>query len=323
LALDDGTRQQGPRRRDRGGPLSLIDTLLDASVFWSFDASGFARHARTFRPDDLAVDLAGAPVIVTGANSGIGFEVANAVARAGAEVWMVCRNRERGERARDALATHARVSPRLEVLDVADLDALRDFARRAPERIHALVHSAGALDPVLTRSSQGLEQTFATHVAGPHLLTRALGARSARVVFVSSGGMYTQRLDVDATVSPPEPYDGVVAYARCKRAQVVLTELWAARLPGTVVHAMHPGWAATPGVSRSLPAFDRWMKGRLRTAAQGADTVTWLTLADTPTHVSGRFWFDRREVSPYLLPGTREPAGERTRLWETLERVTG
>jgi NAD(P)-dependent dehydrogenase (short-subunit alcohol dehydrogenase family) len=135
--------------------------------------------------------------------------------------------------------------------------------------------------------------------------------------------MYTERLDVAATVNPPEPYDGVKAYARCKRAQVVLAGLWAERLPGVAVHAMHPGWAATPGVSRSLPGFDRWMRGRLRTPAEGADTVVWLTLGDPPTHVSGRFWFDRREVSPWLLPGTRETPAERQALWDTLERLTG
>ncbi len=302
--------------------MSVIDTLFDATVLWSFDASGYRRHSKHFKAADLDVDLAGGAVLVTGANSGIGFEVARAAARAGGEVWLLCRSAERGEAALRKIATEARVPPRLEVLDVSDLAAVRAFDARAPARIHALVHNAGALDATRSTSPQGLEQTFATHVAGPHLLTRLLGARCARVVFVSSGGMYTQRLDVAATMNPPEPFDGVAAYARCKRAQVVLTGLWSERLPGVMVHAMHPGWAATPGVAKSLPAFDRWMQGRLRSPAEGADTVAWLALAQAPARSTGRFWFDRREVSPYLLPATREDAAERTRLWETLERIT-
>ena len=67
-------------------------------------------------------------------------------------------------------------------------------------------------------------------------------------------------------------------YARTKRAQVILTELWAQRLQGTgvVVHAMHPGWADTPGVRSSLPRFYKATKPLLRTPGEGADTIVWL-----------------------------------------------
>ncbi len=301
---------------------NLLDSVLDASIAWSFDSSGFRRHARGFSKDDLAVDLGGANVLVTGANSGLGLAVSQRLAALGATVWMLCRDTARGEAARAKVAAMARHAPRLEVLDVSDLTAVRRFAtERAPARIHALVHNAGALDAVRTRTPAGLEQTFATHVAGPHLLTSLLGARCDRVIFVSSGGMYAQRLDVTAVFDPPEPFDGVRAYAQCKRAQLVLARTWAERLPAARVSVMHPGWAATPGVARSLPAFDRWMQGRLRTPDEGADTITWLAAAPSAGVPSGRFWFDRREAREFLLPGTRPREGAEAELVARLDTL--
>jgi NAD(P)-dependent dehydrogenase (short-subunit alcohol dehydrogenase family) len=311
----------------------VLDALLDRSIFWSFDASGFERHARRFVPGELDVDLHGKTVIVTGANSGLGFATARALAMRGAEVWMACRDAVRGAQAAERIAAEAPVAPRLALLDVSDLAAVRAFASHwlaspqgtpgaaAPARVHALIHNAGLLNDRRVTTPGGLEQTFGVHVAGPHLLTRLLGPRCDRVIWVASGGMYSQRLDVARTLHPPEPFDGVTAYARCKRAQVVLSERWASELAphGTVVHAMHPGWAATPGVQRSLPTFDRLLHGRLRSAEQGADTIVWLAAAERPARTSGRFYFDRAEVPTHLLPWTRETDAERRRLWEAVE----
>ena len=128
-----------------------------------------------------------------------------------------------------------------------------------------------------------LEVTAQVHVVAPFLLTTALlpmlqATPDARVITVSSGGMYTQRLDVDALGTPSMPFDGVRAYANAKRAQVVLNERWSKHLgaSGVVFHAMHPGWADTPGVRESLPRFHALMGPLLRTPCQGADTIVWL-----------------------------------------------
>jgi NAD(P)-dependent dehydrogenase (short-subunit alcohol dehydrogenase family) len=127
--------------------------------------------------------------------------------------------------------------------------------------------------------------------------------------------MYTQRLDVVDPESQ-QGYRGSVAYAKAKRAQVVLAETWGARWRdrGVVVHAMHPGWAATPGVHASLPTFEKVVGPLLRTPAEGADTIVWLAAADAPAGTTGRFWHDRRTRSPYRLPRTRETADDRARL---------
>lgn len=289
----------------------LADQALDASLVASFDASGFRRHARSFDTADLALDLRGQVYLVTGANSGLGLACARGLARLGGEVHLLCRDLGRGEA---ALAQLQRELPRarlvLSQLDVADLDSVRTYARQAPPRIAALVHNAGVLPP-RAELVGGLERTLATHVAGPLLLSALLRGRLAasapgRLVWVSSGGMYTQRLSLEDVNWEARAYAGVTAYAQTKRMQVVLAEVLAARWPELWVGAMHPGWADTPGVRESLPGFFRWTKGRLRTAEEGADTSLWLAAAAPPLGRSGALWFDRVARSAYLVPGTRE-----------------
>ena len=167
-----------------------------------------------------------------------------------------------------------------------------------------------------------LELTAQVHVVAPFLLTTLLlpllrASADARVIFVSSGGMYTRRLDVDALEHPPEPFDGVRAYANAKRAQVVLTGLWARHPAGRGIsfHAMHPGWADTPGVQESLPGFRRVMRPLLRSAEQGADTMAWLAAAPEARESNGAFWLDRRPRATTVFPWTRTPEGEAERLW--------
>jgi NAD(P)-dependent dehydrogenase (short-subunit alcohol dehydrogenase family) len=305
---------------------------LDPTVVLSFDRTGFRAHALGFDPDDLAVDLSGRRVLVTGANSGIGFESALGLADLGAELVLLCRSPVRGAKAADEIRARTgsrRVS--VEVLDVSDLAAVREVgARLASGSVDVLIHNAGVLPETRVETKDALELTFATHVAGPHLLTRLLRpalerSDDARVIFVSSGGMYTRRLNLADPQWKRRRYDGVIAYAETKRAQVVLAELWAEALAGTSVRvfSMHPGWADTPSVAASLPRFRRVMEKLLRTPAEGADTVVWLAAAARAREPAwnGRFFFDRAPRRTHLLPGTREPAADRGKLWTLCERL--
>jgi len=165
-------------------------------------------------------------------------------------------------------------------------------------------------------------------VLGPFVLTQMLTgllARTApsRVVNVSSGGMYTQRLHVEDLQMAGEAFDGPVAYARTKRIEVILTELWAERLKdtGVVVHAMHPGWVDTAGLASSLPRFHRLTRPLLRTPQQGADTIVWLGAAAEPARTSGEFWHDREARPTHRVPWTKEGAEEREALWVECERL--
>ncbi len=308
-----------------------LDAVLDRSILFDFDRTGFERHARRFRHTDTAVNLAGRTALVTGANSGIGRATARTLAALGADVWLLCRNEERGRAAQRDLGREtgsARIF--LARLDISDLDAVRRIAAEWPVRpIDLLVHNAGVLPARRQESAQGIEQTLATHVVGPFLLTRLLESRlreaaAARVVFVSSGGMYSQRLSCNDSDWRQRPYDGVRAYAQTKRMQVVLARMFAEAWcdSNVSIHAMHTGWADTPAVQRSLPGFHSVTRRILRTPEQGADTVSWLCTAPGPAHGNGGFWFDRRRVSPYLLPGTRELSSERQRFWSLCEALS-
>ncbi len=310
--------------------MSLVSRLLDATIVLSFDRTGFRRHAASFRPEDLDVDLAGRVAVVTGANSGIGKATSRALAERGAEVYLLCRSEERGRAALAELreATGSR-KLRLVTVDVAEPDSVRRAVRAiGAEPVHVLVNSAAVLPDERRENSRGVETTFATNVLGPLLLARLLEPRlraagRARVVNLSSGGMYARRLSLDDWNWKTRPFDGVVAYAEAKRALVVLTEAEAERLRGSgvTVNAMHPGWADTPAVRTSLPRFRRAMQGRLRTPEEGADTVIWMAVCPRLEGETGRFYFDRAPRPTHLVPWTKETSRDRRRVVRLLNRL--
>lgn len=310
---------------------NVVDAVLEWSVVGSFTGVGSAVRRRLDRWAALAdLDLAGRVIVMSGGTSGLGLAAARAFAAMGATVELIARNPAKAEATCAALRAETG-NPKISfvVADTGDLAALRgaatDLLSRHPA-IHVLIHNAGALDAVRQVSPQGLELTVASQVVGPFLLTALLrpalaAAAPARVLWVSSGGMYSESLSVDELEMTAERYDGTKAYARAKRAQVTLTELWAERLApdGIAVHAMHPGWADTPGVARSLPRFRRVVGPLLRTATDGADTLIWLAAIDAAAlGASGRFWLDRRPRRVHRLRSTRraDTPGERRRLWD-------
>ncbi len=312
---------------------SLLDTVLDRTVVAGYTSLGHRVRRGMWSSADLP-SLDGKVVLVTGATSGLGLAAAEGFARLGAAVWLLARSEERGERARqEIVARSGNHDVEVGLCDLSDLKAVRRFTKRFSadvSRLDVLVNNAGALLGERTLSVDGIELTFATNVLGPFLLTNLLTpllekSAPARVVNVSSGGMYTQRIHVEDLESANGAFDGATAYARTKRAQVILTEQWAERLAriGVVVHAMHPGWVDTPGLESSLPRFYGATKWLLRTPQEGADTIVWLGAAAEPARCTGGFWHDRRERPTHRVPWTRETSEDRERLWAECERLSG
>lgn len=305
----------------------LVGAVRFPGVAWSFSRVGYRRHARRFAPGDLEVSMAGKRCLVTGANAGLGLAIAEALARMDADLWLLCRNSDRGRAAAQRIDKLGAGSVKLEVVDVADVVSMQTLlSRMTLPCVDVLIHNAGALLDERADTRDGIEATLAVHVVGPQRLTHGLltslrAARDARVIYVSSGGMYSERLSVANLLDPPAPFDGVRAYAQAKRAQVELAELWAQREPSIGFFAMHPGWADTAGVRSSLPGFYRATKRWLRTPAQGADTAVWLAAVGAVPFSSGAFVFDRAEANRHLVPGTRSDVAERERLWEEVERL--
>ncbi len=321
------------QRREAGAVIgSALDTALDRTVVAGYGNLGYRIRSHGFHDGELE-SMDGRVALVTGATSGLGLAAAEGFAGLGAGVRLLARSEERGEQARrEIIERSGNRDVELWICDLSDLGSVRGFAERfleASARLDVLVNNAGVLPAERTLSPDGNELTLATNVLGPFLLTKLLLGlleRSApsRVINVSSGGMYAQRLHVDDLQSEHGSFDGATAYARSKRAEVILTELWAQRLWGTgvVVHSMHPGWVDTPGLQSSLPRFHRLTKPLLRTPREGADTIVWLGSAAEPARSSGRFWHDRRARPTNRVPWTKETLTDRERLWEECERLT-
>jgi NAD(P)-dependent dehydrogenase (short-subunit alcohol dehydrogenase family) len=299
-----------------------IDTALDRTVAPGYLRTGLALRRRlpTWPADPPPGALRGKVAAVTGATSGLGLATAEGLLRLGAEVLLVGRNPEKTEGvARDLRARlpGARVS--VARCDVGDLDDVRRFVDELEVgHLDVLVHNAGAMPPERAESPQGRELSMAVHLLGPVLMTELLRPRlhGARVLLVTSGGMYGQRLRADDPEYLAGDYSPTTSYARSKRAQVelvpLLQERW--RGDGISLHVTHPGWADTPGVVDSLPRFHALTGPLLRDAAGGADTTVWLA-ATEPEPAGGRLWHDRRPRPTHLLRRTRTGPAERDALW--------
>jgi dehydrogenase/reductase SDR family member 12 len=310
--------------------VDATDRALEATIAGSFSKVGYLarRRLRGWLPPPR---LDGRVMMITGASSGIGRAAAVELARLGADVWLIGRDPER-LRATAAAAAAASRGVRIEsaALDLADERQVGSLAERvvdASARLDGLVHNAGVMLPQYSRASDGTELTVATHILAPFRLTCLLYPLLRRseapvIVTVSSGGMYTERFDLARLEMGPHHYRGVVAYARAKRAQVVLASEWATRwgAGGVASYAMHPGWVDTPGLRSGLPSIAR-LGPLLRTAGEGADTLVWLAadgprqetshLGREPRLPEGGIWLDRRRRGEYYLPHTRRSRAER------------
>lgn len=314
----------------------LIDALIEAPIVSSFSRIGYDVRSRTANWSDVdQYDLTGKVVVVTGATSGIGLSAARVFARAGATLVVTGRRAEKNRVVvRELLASSGREEGVFDIaVDMGELEQVRSLADQllsAHDRIDVLVHNAGALTNPRRETSTGTEATVASQVVGPFLLTTlllgTLGATDgSRVLTMSSGGMYGAGLSVRNLEMSESSYSGTKQYAKAKRAQVTLNEMWAQRRPDIAFHALHPGWVDTPGVDDAIPGFGKLMGPILRTPAQGADTLVWLACDEEPLQSNGKFWHDREIRSIHKLASTRksDTPEKRQALWEWVEAAAG
>jgi NAD(P)-dependent dehydrogenase (short-subunit alcohol dehydrogenase family) len=258
--------------------------------------------------------------LVTGANAGIGFEIARGLARGGFRVALACRDRAKGEAARKTIASEiSHFEVELLIVDLASPSAIRAAAREFSanhDSLDVLVNNAGTSSHKRRETPEGFELTFATNVLGYYLLTGELldllrRAPAARVINTAS--MMAYGLDLDDVNFKRRRYDASTAYAQSKQADRMLTWALARRLAGTPVtaNAFHPG-AVNTALLRSLaPGFSGI------TPAEGADTAIWLATSRELAGVSGRLWVRRRETPCEFRGRDNEEA-----LWSLCEQMT-
>lgn len=313
----------------------LIDKALEGTVAPSFTRIGIEARRRLFDWNPLeSFSMGGKAVAITGVTSGIGRAAADDLTSLGADLVLIGRDESKMQSVQSELSARSGGgSITYALADLGDLDQVRNaaavVAQRHPE-LDALIHNAGALFNKRRTADDGMELTTKVQVVAPFLLTSLLmpnlTAAGGRVVTMSSGGMYTAGLTVKRLQMSAENYSGTKQYARAKRAQVTLTEMWAQRHgdSGVAFHALHPGWVDTPGVSSALPGFGKVLGPLLRTPAQGADTLVWLTAAPiAAVQPNGSFWHDR-EVRPiHRVSSTRrtDTQERRDELWEWTARA--
>ncbi len=237
----------------------LLDTILDRTILPGYTRVGYRMRRGTWSHAELQ-PMDGKVVLVTGGTSGSASPPPKA-SRASAPLsgWRSAASSAASSARAQIMAQSSNSDVQVGLCDLSDLESVRQFAKRLGGETWG-AWTCSSTTPVRlarerTLSVDGIELTFATNVLGPFLLTNLLlplleKSKPARIINVSSGGMYTQRIYLDDLQMTHEKFDGPIAYARTKRAQVILSELWAERLrdTGIVVHAMHPGWADTPGL---------------------------------------------------------------------------
>lgn len=151
------------------------------------------------------------------------------------------------------------------------------------DRIDILIHNAGCMLNDRQYNKDGMEKNFATNTFSIYYLTKIcfpLLHPNSRVIIVSSGGMYTEKLVTKDIYMVEDKYDGTTQYARNKRQQICIAEEFAKNFPERGLFlTMHPGWVDTPALREAMPDFYQKMKDDLKDAPDGADTINYLAIA--------------------------------------------
>jgi retinol dehydrogenase-14 len=271
--------------------------------------------------------LRGKIAMVTGASSGMGKEIALALAGKGANVVMVCRDPGRGEAARaEVQQKSGNTSVELLIADLSSQQSIRGLVREfgmRHDRLNVLVNNAGVVLPRRMETADGLETVFATNHLAPFLLTNLLlpalkaGAPS-RVVTVASSVESMGKIDFDDLQSV-NSFSEVRAYNASKLANVLFTYELARRIAGTGVTAtaVEPGFIKT---NLKVPFPFSLFSFMRRSVAEGAKPTVFLASSGEVDGVSGTF-FNNKGAATESSKGSRDESVAK-RLWQVSAELT-
>ena len=269
--------------------------------------------------------------VVTGATSGIGKAAATALARLGAQVVLVGRDRGRAEATAAQIGSVATQPPMVDVADLGAMDQVRALAERlaALERIDVLINNAGLVLGERRGTPDGFEHVFAVNHLAPFLLTNLLLPRltasaPARVITVTSDAHSAARLDLDDP-NLEHGWDSWRSYANSKLANILFTRELARRLQGTGVTAncAHPGVVRTGFGREARPLLRLGVtlaRPFLLSPERGADTIVYLASSPEVADETGGYYVRRERREPSAA--ARDDAAARE-LWQISEELTG
>lgn len=249
----------------------------------------------------------GQNILITGANTGIGFTTARALLSGGARVFIACRNQDLAARAAEMLRSETRGQVDSLPLDLGDLSSVRDCAARFVQLglpLHVLINNAGVAG-ARGFTSSGFELAFGINHVGHFLLTMLLmpqlrAAGSARIVNVSSKAHYRAgSVDWAAVRKPTRTITALREYGVSKLANALFSAELARQLQGTGIssYALHPGVVASE-VWRSVPQPFRWLIMRnMLSTEQGAQTSLYCATAPELARESG-LYYDHCQAKP-------------------------
>ncbi len=283
--------------------------------------------------DDIPSQL-GRIAIVTGANSGIGFEAAKVLAAKGATVVMACRNAQKAETARAAIVAEV-PGARLDVmtLDLADLNSVRTFAGdylKKYSRLDLLINNAGVMAPPKSKTAQGFELQFGANHLGHFALTGLLmdaikATPNARVVNVSSGMHRSGTIDF-ADLAAERSYSAMGRYSQSKLANLLFTlelnrRLAKMGIPATAT-AAHPGWSDTGLQTGGVKVLSGIFA---QSAAMGALPTLHAAVTAKANEYSGPTGFMGMRGFPAPVPrsAAANDAQVAEKLWTVSEQMTG
>ena len=281
-----------------------------------------------------------------GANSGIGKELAKYAAAKNANLYMLCRSKDRAEKARAEIIEETKAKEanvKILLADVGELSQVRSAVKELQakeDRVDVLVCNAGVLLNDRKETSEGNEVTFSAHfLGGSYLLSNLLlpqlkaAGSEARVVYVTSGGMLISKFPSwnVATNQPGcgEKYDGTNSYTYAKRGQVLLAERMATAEPDVAFVTGHPGWTGTNAVDDAFGDDKKYLEP-MRTEWQGAEGIAWLMSTERKNLEPGAFFLDRSTqkkhiAGPFMSEGsfTKNKQSEVDEMMEKLKKAAG
>lgn len=253
--------------------------------------------------DTDKVDMTGKTCLITGGNSGIGKATAIGLAKLGATVVIVSRDKDKGEAAIFEIRSVSRNKDiDSMVCDLSSLDSVRELAHDFMARykqLHVLVNNAGVFLPKRVSTADGLEATFVTNHLGHFLLTNLLlgelkESSPSRIINITSSAHYGTEIDFE-DLQGEKKYSGYHAYSQSKLANVLFTYLLAKKLEGTgvTVNSLHPGVVRT-GFGKDqgglMSIGVRIGSPFMMSAESAARAVIYLATSPEVEGVSGKFF---------------------------------